>query len=331
MKEKEEYYLVQLKPFSDRNDKERIQKFQESAIKQGVCGMGWSDIGMFEKNEKIYLDDDSWNEHYNKYHNKYDEIDKNGKIKKCSGYRSFATALNIYYGMKIGEYVFTRLDNSECYIGKITRRAHHDLKKKKKITDGTHMSWFVNVKWKPIGQELNIPGSLQGLLARKFQNTAQRIPEDNMEIIKKLYESEKGRITLDENNFCSAFSSNELEDLVAFYIQDRKENKNYRIVPSTCKSNTKRYEYKLSNNNNRHILAQVKNQDAVIANNYLVEDKTVDKVYLFSGIGEYCDTSDLTENIKIIKRKDLFDYLKRDFNNKGYFWYLLKKFYTIKK
>lgn len=321
MKEyKPKCYLAQLKPFpkGERNNVE-VTKLQEDSIREKICGIGFGNES-FDKDFEFNLSDYDL-EKLKDSHNRLDNIEK-------KRIRIISEALNIYSKIKEGDYILTRLyDTSKCYIGKVTRKAYHSKEKLDKIRHGENYSWIIDVeKWKYIGLYMNIPGALRGLMQGKMNTIKQLYDNIHCKIIKNLYEGIEDKIELGENDFFYALDALDLEDLVAKYIT--KIHPQYRLVPSSCKSNEQTLEFKFVYKGKK-ITCQVKNNKPININTYNKIANEFEKIYLYSARG-YEGEIENQNIIKKISNVELFNVLKNDFENKEEFYEELNKYYNIR-
>lgn len=310
------FYLVQLKPFApeDRHNSDIIRGHQSDCIKFGISGMGWAYEHFFGTDKRLMLKG-----MYSDYLTYSRQCE--GKAK-----RIITSALNIYEELKPNDYLLTRLDDNSCYIGKVKSYAYHDSKIQTAIKYGVNYSWIVDVDWKPIGDALSIPGSLRGELGKRL-NTIQRIHSliSRFNII-KAYGDNAEKIVLNEDNFTDAFDGIELEDLVACYIQDFHKDEHLKFIPSTCKSDTKKFEFLLTDGR-RKITLQVKNKKAINSDEYIKNLEEYSKIYLYSGIS--VTPIPKNDNLIVISKKQLFEYLKSNFSDDSYFGQRLNNIYTL--
>ncbi len=320
------FYLVQLKPFNDRNDI-RIPAFQAESIKLGLCGMGWGELNEYfnGKDDPYYLNSD---DRFNKdtgYAKSW--LKKDGK--NTSNTNGINTALGCYLEMEIGDYVLTRLyETGQCYIGKIESKAYHSNNYKfEREEDNSRYSFAVKVEWKEIGSFSTIPNALRGLFQTSRQPTIKRISAEYdiaRRIIVSRFENDDKKIQLKEENFSQSLDALDLEDLVGHYILNQHEG--YKFIPSSCKDSEPTIEFTLFKEG-KYITCQVKNKSAIDLNplNEIADQYEI--IYVFSGINKYDNDSKTEKNITAIRQHDLFEFLKQDFQNEGYFYHVLNKYY----
>ena len=320
------FYLVQLKPFKDRNDI-RIPAFQAESIKLGLCGMGWGGL-----NEYFNGKDDPYILQSKDISTKDDGYAKrwlSAAGDSGSSTRSINTALNCYHEMENGDYVLTRLyETGECYIGKIKNKAFHSNDYEfASEEDNSRYSFAVGVKWEEIGSFSTIPNALRGLFQTSRQPTIKRISAEYdiaRRIIVSRFENDNQKIQLKEENFSQSLDALDLEDLVGHYILNQHEG--YKFIPSSCKDSEPTVEFTLFKEG-KYITCQVKNKSAIDLNplNEIADQYEI--IYVFSGINKYDNDGKIEKNITIIKTDKLFRFLKEDFQNEGYFYHVLNKYY----
>lgn len=291
-------YITFLRPFpAEERKSEQAYKCEMDSIKHSICGMGWNEDDNYWKPGKNIISDMSV-----PYNNV--SFTKGKKV-----------AYNKYKEMDEGSYILTRTLDGICYVGKVASTAYHE-KGKYGFEAYDNYSWIVDVNWKKIGDFMNIPNGLRGLMAGRMNTIKSVYGDVHKKLLEALYSGGKDKVLLNEENFCEALNPVDLEDLVALYIAE--QNSSYMIIPSSCKVTEPKYEFKFvdMNNRNKPITCQVKNNKQVLAANY--ESDEFYKIYLFSGIDDYGDINAIEKNIIIIKRKELFVLLKENYNNNGF-------------
>ncbi len=263
---------------------------------------------------------------------------------------SLSIALNSMNQMKKNDLIITRISGI-YYIGVIKETAQYI---KQKLNNGTYYRWSVKVeKWIPI-EAKEMPGDIVGRFSQRRHPTIQRVGEGALRLklllIKIFQEKENSndiiipkdmKIILNKHNYTFALNYMNLEDLVYLYILEK--NKDYQLLPSTCKVSKEKYEMDLINSEGGMITCQVKNDASIEYEDYKDEDK-FDKIYLFSGIEEYNndevkkrlekeDKEDISDGkIVIIRKENLFNFFKNK-KNAQFLKKLIKlgKYYEFKK
>ena len=260
-------YLMKLQPGGSGNEK--VEEFEEACIKESVAALGWQ-----EGNE----DGDSFF--------------------RASGY---------IHNMKPGDYIITRVKfDSNYYIGKVKSEAERGTLKK---VDGKRL--MVKVEWTQKNQ-IDMPSEIVGMFLQRHQATIRKVAncEKRYRFIKhceNLLDKETGKLPINSSNFTQCLSPDELEDLVACYIQNQDcfRANGFFTLTSSCKNSTQKYECFFVNKDGKYITTQVKNRQSLDVNNYKLDagKSEYDKIYLFSGIGNYGDESNKHDKIVIIDRK----------------------------
>ena len=333
---KQNCWIVFNKPFGDeRNDYNLVEKYQENCISKKIFGMGWH-----------YKDDTNYkqiNEIVKGKNIRDFNLEEILKLYEQVWNESALNSLKNYYNIKENDLIITRLINGNYYIGKVKGTPYHCNKKDMIENDESteRFSWCCDVEEWQMFSKSNLPGHIVGRLSQKRQKTIQRIAEtEDDKIIKKLmfniYYGKDEKIELNKENYTSALSYMDLEDLVFSYII--RENKEYILYPSQCKINDIKYEFDLVNKNdiNKHITCQVKNKAKIDYNNYIedVEQGKYEKIYLFSGIAsspkDYNIRQKENDRLKIIDKEKLYNYLISDDITIKVLKEKLSKFYLIK-
>lgn len=314
-------YYVQMKPFDkDKRNGSNVQAFQEKCIKEKICGMGWNEPEILRaENNKVFLSE---------HENKKTYLEKYKKIHEGTSQKSLSQALNRYSEIEAGDYLLTRIYKSgACHIGKVKSKTYRCSQERfKNFVDAEAYSWVIDVDWKEIGHFSNISNAFRGALSGRW-NTIKRMSDFNFRLAQIIFEGlNEEVIKLDKENFCNSLDSTDLEDLVSFYML--KENPGYHVIPSSCKKDEPQIEFKMVKGKNQ-ITCQVKNNAYIDVSAYSSDIfKHYSKIYLFSGKG-YLKHETKAENIHIIEKEQLYELLKKDFEDEGYFYNTLKKCYKI--
>lgn len=311
---KEKGYLIYLRPFNsgERYDDAAL-KFGEKSVEKGIAGLGWG-IEEIEKPEKEMILKD-----------RIEEI--KSKINRRSGKWK---AIRTIDKVAKDDFFITRLQDNNCYIGKVKREAYHRTYARENypFKDFCRYSWIVKVDWKigPIAFH-KLPSAIQGMMSSKYNGTINELGDLHTHILKRMYEGKSvGKYELNIDNFHEALSAEDLENLVAYHMKNK--HKSYFLVPSTCKKDYPLYEFVMvDSKNDKRVTCQVKNTDTVDAKKY--KSDFFERIYLFSGNEEYGD-EDPADNMEIIQRKDLFGIIRQQFKEKqGFFYNELKDYYEI--
>lgn len=316
-------WLVQLKPFSpDERSGGALREFQENCIKSGITGMGWHDTGILSGLKGTLPIHD----YKTAFRDGYRSHNPQQSASILSG------ALNCYDEMREGDLVVTRLFGSnECYAGRISSPVvynngviplHFDF--------ADNFSWVASVDWRPIGNFSNIPNCIRGVMQGRMPTVKRLRDAPALHMLELLCKpdgkSPKYRLT--EEDFCTALDAFDLEDLVGFYMLSLPENEGYQFLPSSCKLSEPLIEFKCVCNE-KAITCQVKNKRAVDAGAFESISGLFERIYLFSGIGQYQNEENKPANAVIIERNRLFAFLKEQFKAQGYFYWLLHSYYCV--
>lgn len=297
-------FLIQLSPFADRNS-DTVKEFQEKSLDAGISGMGWAGDERFAK----YAVGTSIN----------DEIVLCKFGRKDLG---ISHAFSAYKRIRVGDYLLTRRKSCEdCYIGKVTQEAT-------RFDDNSRYSWGVKCIWKKCGIFSELPNALRGLMSKRLP-TIQEVSgyyEIAKQMIRDIYEEKNTKYILSEENFHQALAPFDLEDLVELYIEN--ENPGFRIYASSCKPSEPLVEFVLTNEE-VNITCQVKNIEQIDVGNYINLATRFKYIYLFSGIGKYYNLSSKPDNVLIISREKLYEFLKYNCLTKGHFFNLIDRYYIF--
>jgi tRNA nucleotidyltransferase (CCA-adding enzyme) len=105
----------------------------------------------------------------------------------------------------------------------------------------------------------------------------------------------------------SLISAEGCEDIVGLYLQER----GYRIIPSSCKSDTQKYEFVMKHTHSKKsAVVQVKTGNEVLN---IDEFKDIGhEVYLFATSGKY--VGNRIKNIHCIEPKDINSFIMKNIN-----------------
>jgi hypothetical protein len=184
-------------------------------------------------------------------------------------------------------------------------------------------SWGATVeKWVEYSDDGEIPSEIVGRFSQRLHSTIQRIaPYRQRLLVMAMYENklpEKERkinvpkLHIDSYNFVRSLNYMELEDLVAFYIGEKHNVDEYRLLPSSCKINQPKFEFRFVAKDKKPITCQVKNQEEIEIEHYVEED-SYEKIYIFSGkwsedaVYELNRKYEAYQYIQIISPKELWE------------------------
>jgi hypothetical protein len=295
----------------ERNDYNRVNELQTRCIKEKMFGMGW-DLPCFPYGTP--MTDETAAEYTNKY---------NAQVGSVS-----ETAVKGYNKIKKGDFVIMRLKNSHYYVGKVSSEGAFYIHKSEDSVYGL-FSWGATVeKWMEYSDDGEIPSEIVGRFSQRLHSTIQRIAPYRQKLLvmamyeNKLLEQERKinvpKLHIDSYNFVRSLDYMELEDLVALYIAEKHNADGYRLLPSSCKINQQKFEFRFVAKNKKPITCQVKNQEEIEIEHY-VEETSYEKIYIFSGrwreeaVHELNRKYEAYQHIRIISPKELWETLK---NNK---------------
>lgn len=314
-------YFVQMKPFDEeeRKDEKKVKELQEGSLYHGICGMGWDDSHILSENKgrRIMLA-----KYRDEYQREYEKRHNNGRR-----IRGLTYTLNRYTEIKEGDYLLTRLNRSQkCYIGKVKGEAYYCKQEMFDFPYAKNYSWVVDVEWKPAGNFSGLPNALRGALSGRW-TTIKKMDEFHYDIVKMMFEGKIEKRPITKSNFHLTLDPMDLEDLVAMYMLE--QNPSYRLLPSSCKRNEVQIEF-IMVDGSRQITCQVKNEKEINLADYLEIEKDYEKIYFFSGEKvSPRELAALSQSFQIIGRTELYNFLKRDFMKKGYFYTLLSDLYDL--
>ena len=288
-------WWIQCKPFSeDKRNSSESEQFQKDCLENNTFGMGW----------------------YRKEIDSYSGIEINYEIamifKEIVNNKGFTVAQNQYSRINGGDIVLARL-NDIYYIGEVSF--------KPKVSDNQKdswyhdkLSWYSKVNdWKEIGNTFSIPHHLRGKLSgKKYRSTIAPIDGLSKYTVLSMAGVNCEKKKINKDNFFEAMGYEDLEDLMAQYMCIN--NKNYIILPSSCKTNTPGIEYMMYNpETSQTIACQTKVDRKIDIAEYANESfREYEKIYIFSGLG-YANIDKVSENITIVKNDELYKTL---LNNK---------------
>ncbi|MBQ4514402.1 MAG: hypothetical protein II969_15515 [Anaerolineaceae bacterium] len=287
-------WIIFLKP---NQDDAKDRKLQDICYEQSIFGMGWP-----LNDETIIGSIDECNEQ--KYINGYrrelkrkkelgeriDDIDK--EIEKLT------KALNYYKQIKSNDYILMRALNGHYYIGKVQSEKAYYLHSMIANDPLNELSWGCKVNsWHEIEDEEKVPSEIRGVFSQRHQSTIRAINGgDNVRLkmlIKSLYDCivnndnviPMPKISYTKDNFASCLDYKQLEDLVYLYIKDilaTEEGNEYIMLPSSCKTNQQKYEFRFIRGKNDDVTCQVKNKKELDLELYR-NDPHFRTIYAFCG------------------------------------------------
>lgn len=331
------FWIVYLMPFAPEERGEAfVKEYQEYCKENNIFGMGWNNDESLKK--------------FKDAENNIQYVENTSETKKTAEMKAFY----LYKQIAKDDLVMMRLKNGKYYIGKVKEEAKpcegkDILPNNDNYLNTGRFSYICEVeKWYEFF-EYELPGDIVGRFSQRRHPTIQHISEDNkifqnlMYILYRRRFSEEHKIEIEDNlrielelnNFASAINYMDLEDLVYLYILNKNKEQNYKLFPSECKSSKIYYEFDLvdMDNPNKRITCQVKNRASVFFEDYIndANSSEYEKIYLFSGIGNYgyykfeINEEDAMKQIKlknpngkleIIAKSDLYTF----FINNEFMW-----------
>ena len=306
-----------------RTDSKDGKKISTYCREQSIAAVGWSindnqiksyNVGAFDEirsaRENIKSKEDYYKvlEEYNLFN-----IKPGKKI----------VAVETLEAVEKGDYIWMR-DNGIYYLGHVTEKPKYMYNSDEDALDFDAANQITEVKWKPIGDESQVPGAVATAFIRG--RTIQRINKSHMfeyaeyAFWGKSLELETSNEDFLQQLFYDCLSPNDCEDLVCLYLFDRK---GYVTIPSTNKIATELYECVLVNPENGMLAyPQVKKGSVPLDfNNYvdLVDDqKRKKEVYLFTSEGEIKNSNIQSDSIHIIAPNDLYLWVKSKMESVNY-------------
>ena len=224
--------------------------------------------------------------------------------KETYGYRSWTTAINAIRDMENNDLCWTRDEDANYYLGRITSDWFYKDEEEYEKNDCHNLR---GCKWYRAGNVDSIPGHIVNTLAR---GTVSRVHGGNLLLYSKYSFNELSHTNtysidrpLDDtaDAFFSLIQWDDCEDLLAIYLQ----KKGYILYPSTCKLGTKKFEFILMDPETKdRIATQVKNSgEELNINDY---KNFEGRVYLFSSKENYIGEE--TDNVICLNSKELYNF-----------------------
>lgn len=193
---------------------------------------------------------------------------------------SFIPAMNALIDyMQLGDLIWTRSRDGIYYLGKCTGHWRHTVDPRFKDADTVNIR---DCQWKEVGVVTKVPGKVVNSFIPS--RTIQRIYDDSALGYSQLLLNETVTVPIDD--IFSLMSAEDLEDLVALYLQRRH---GHFLVPSSRsrKDDTLMYEYIMMDKSGQDIAVQVKSGDVSINVADYSELSTRAQVFLFCPSGNY--------------------------------------------
>ena len=217
-----------------------------------VAAMGWS-LNNISESERDSIKN-------------FDDYDKLAE----AAYKNYSSVERLYYEVKENDIIWMRSSNrGKYYFGRV--KADSKWVFNKDAIDIDAANQLINIDWYP-ATDMADEGSVPGAVATSFIKgaTLQRIKKSGVEAYSQLlfnkvhdksrdsYMFSNPDLYLKEDHFYSLLQPEDVEDLVALWLYDKK---GYVCIPSTNKISTPKYECVLvdpSDTKRKHIYIQVK-------------------------------------------------------------------------
>lgn len=196
--------------------------------------------------------------------------------------KGFSTAMNVIEHMEKNDLIWTRRNNT-YYLCRVTsNEKYHCPKNKKKLLEylknrkvnityeeaEINDIWhFVECEFYEIGTEEAVLGTIVnnmkvGGTTQGFKKNREIVLEFSKSVFNEKFKKNYYKINIPKDKwsyFWSGMLAEELEELVGLYLQIKKE---YGIYTSTCKDDTKQYEFVLfEKDTGKKVYLQVKEHD----------------------------------------------------------------------
>ncbi len=260
-------------------------------IDKSILGIGWA--------VEVDVKDSDWDTYYKLAEEAYYNRSKD---------KGWWPAINaIKNRMQVNDLCWTRDKDGIYYLGRIRSDWRYEGSRDNRAAD------VVNIRdcdWKKVGTVDAVPGKVvSSFIPRR---TVQAVYDETVKIYSEFrYNSfsEKFKYpipTLSPELF-SLISAEDCEDIVGLYLQER----GYRIIPSSCKSDTLKYEFVMKHTQSKkNAVVQVKIGDEVL---HIDEFKSIGyEVYLFATSGKYVGNQ--INNIHCITPETIKDFIKKNVN-----------------
>jgi ribosomal protein S18 len=208
-------WRLNINPASDEDTDPRQFCFEND-----ILGFGWP-IGDASA-------DITWEEYTEKAGEKY-------------GDTSWTKATNALRKMEVGDLCWTRDAEGRYYLARVEGPWRYEGGRKHRKADVVNVR---DCRWVEVGAPDAVPGKVVGSL--NVGGTLQRVNGDAVQqysemLFQRLDETAGDSQEIDTDDLFSLISADDCEDLVGLYLQER----GYRLIPSTCKKSTSRFEYVL--------------------------------------------------------------------------------------
>ena len=253
---------------------------------KGILGIGWS------------VDADGpmdWNTYYALGEEKYRE-----------GHKAWSAAANAIIQMDVDDLCWTRDENANYYLGRITGEWEYRATSEYLDAD------IVNTRpceWLIVGDVDSVPGKVVNSF--RPSATVQRVYDETSSLYSRIkFNMLSGRAVYDlhgnENDLdlFSLISTDDCEDIVGIYLQEKH---GYRLIPSSCKRDTGKTEFVLKAVDGRRALVQVKQGNiALDVEGFKHNRGNPCEWFLFTTQGKYYGKVD--EHVRCLSPDDMRDF-----------------------
>lgn len=283
--------MTQIWRLNIKTDSEEGVDPRKFCISNNILGIGWA------------VKDDVKNTDWDAYY----KLAEEAYCKKMND-KGWRPAINaIKNRMQVNDLCWTRDWDGVYYLGRIKSDWRYEGSHDNKAAD------VVNIRdcdWKRIGTVDTVPGKVvSSFIPRR---TVQAVYDTSVEIYSKFrYNSFSDKfkypIHTSSLDLFSLISAEGCEDIVGLYLQER----GYRIIPSSCKSDTQKYEFVMKHTHSKKsAVVQVKTGNEVLN---IDEFKDIGhEVYLFATSGKY--VGNRIKNIHCIEPKDINSFIMKNIN-----------------
>lgn len=288
-----------------------IEEVIRFAKEKGVLGFGWTtyknDSDLANGHDKEIRTIEYWD----------------NKVLSLNYGKGVSSAKKAIHNMREGDICWTRDTSNNYYIGKLG---------KLECFDGASDFWQRDIiitrrfEWFCVGDaDVGIPGLVVNLLSRGNTRTILKVKDplsrvlslhmyknlengsDNKDIIESSIKRIIKEEISDKEDYLELLSSEDLEDVVSFYLQES----GWKIIPSTAKPSTKKYEFYMLNKKGQQAAVQVKKGAVLKVEDY--KESNLYKVYLFTtkNDGYY---GKIPDKVVCLEYKEIENFLKLNRN-----------------
>lgn len=276
-------WRINLKPNADEGIDSRM-----FCINNGILGVGW----------QVDCEGDlDWETYYQRATEEYYK----------RGDKSWWPALNaIKNRMAINDLCWTRNLNGIYYVGRISGEWEYKWDRENSEADIVNVR---TVEWREVGTVDCVPGKVVNSFIPS--RVVQAVDDESVRLYSAfLFDKLSGKqsnisLALGKEDLFSLISAEDCEDIVGLYLQDEK---GYRMIASSCKSDTAAYEFVLKHSvTGNNAVVQVKQGYT----NFNVEDYAtiLGDVYLFTTRGEYLGDLGKAPRVQCISKEEIEEFV----------------------